>query len=177
MPPFDPSPTLANWLAILLRNQMGGEQDQVVIYNQAWKLPPDKRWYLVIAYLAGAPYAYSKRYLDTPTTPDQGLVECQSVNVRETYTFTLFSETSEARLRMNDIHFALNSDEAERMMAKHAFRIANLPVSFVDVSEVEATARLNRYESTVNILTVHTRQRNTPFFDKFTVPPEILVNA
>jgi hypothetical protein len=149
----------------------------VVIYNQAWKIPPDKRWYVVIAYLAGAPFGFKKVYCEVPTTPDAGLNEVQSVNVRETYSITLYSESATARLRMNDIHFALNSDEAERLMAAHAFRIANLPISFVDVSAVEGSARLNRYESTVNILTVHTRTRNTLFYDKFTVPPKILVNA
>ena len=171
-------PPVITHLVRLLKNQMPhADDDQVVIYNQAWKLPPDKRWYIVISYLAGAPYAFSLLYCDVPTRTVAGLNEYQTVNVKETYSITLFSDGSAARLLMNEIHFALNSDEAERLMGRHAFRIAKQPLSFTDVSVVEGTARLNRYDSTFNVLTVHTRTRNTLFYDKFTIPPEILVNA
>jgi hypothetical protein len=70
----------------------------------------------------------------------------------------------------------MNSDRAERFQGLYNFKIANLPTNFQDVSAVEATARLNRYDLDFNILVAYTRSRATPYFDKFTTSPALLVN-
>lgn len=167
----NPDPEYAVILANLLREEMNGRQDQVVVYNEDQPLPTDSDWYLMVAFLSGEVYGQSKSYIPTSA----GLTESQGQNVKETYSLMLFSSSRLARLLKQEVLFAFNSDRAERLQALYNFKIANLPASFHDVSAVEATARLNRYDLDFNLLVAYSRQRATEYFDQFQNPPKTLL--
>ena len=66
---------------------------------------------------------------------------------------------------------ALQSTEAQQLAEKYSFRFGFLPTSFVDASETEGSARLNKYAYSFNVLRAHIRRRIVQYFDKFTFPP------
>ena len=150
-------------LVNLIREELSLAADQVVVYNQAWAIPPDERMYVVVEFRNGEPYAQSKTYRPT----DTDLISVQTQNVREDYTIRLYCSGPESRQRKQEILFALNSDRAERYMELYNFKFANLPVSFQDVSAVEATARLNRYDLDFNLLVSYKQERSTLYYDTF----------
>lgn len=167
-----PQPEYVVTLANLLREELNGQPEQVVVYNQEWDIPPTGDWFIAVAFVNGTPYGQSKTYRATA----EGLTEFQSQNVREMYSIMLFSSSDLARKLKQEILFAMNSDRSERFQGLYNFKIANLPTNFQDVSAVEATARLNRYDLDFNILVSYSRSRATPYFNKFTTSPAILVN-
>jgi hypothetical protein len=159
-------------LAGLIQAQLNLQPDQVVIYNQQWVLPTDRNLYIVLEPRDSTPYGSSKRH----ECNSDGYTEVQTQNVREAVSIMLFSASDISRWARNQILFALNSDAAENLQEDLGFQIANLPTSFQNVSEVEATQRLSRYDLDFHILVAYTRRLTTPYFEKFTLPPEIVVN-
>ena len=160
-------------LVNLIREEMSFAADQVVLYNQEWTVPSDERPYIVVEFRDGDPYAHSKTY--QPSQDGTQLLEVQTQNVRERCTIRLYSAGPAARVLKQEILFALNSDRAARYMELYNFKIANLPTSFLDVSAVEATSLLNRYDLDFSLLVSYKRERNTLFFDQFQTP-ELLIN-
>lgn len=167
-------------LAKLFLSYMNLEQEQVLIYNQKFKLPPDKGLFISIALLAEKPFGTNKKYKTNPdlADPSLALVEVVSVNRQETYSVQIYSKDESALERKDEIIAALTSDLAQSAAEKYAFKLGQQPVSMVDASAVEGGARLNRYVATFNVLSVTQTERAVPYYDKFTNPPDtILINA
>ncbi len=169
-------PAMPTLLAQLFRGYMTLEEEQVLIYNQKFKLPESKGIFISIAFLAEKTFGTNKNYKDTPEAAG-GRVEVISIAKQETYTVNIFSKDETALERKDEIVAALVSDRCQQMAEKHSFRVAPQPLSFVDLSAVEGGARLNRYAITFNVLCWSTSERLIEYFDKFTNPPQtILIN-
>ena len=176
--PIDTTETIT-LLAGLIESELGFNPNdhRVMIYNQKWRIP-DKDWmFVVVAYLGTKTFGSKLKYVNDPTDESQQtLSQVQSVNVQELYSIKCFSRDSEARIRNHEIIWALNSTAAQTLCEQNAFRIASLPSSLTDVSEVEASARLNRYDLTVNVLRAYGRTTPVPSYDNFSIPPQVLIN-
>lgn len=160
-------------LAQLMREEMGLKEEEVVVYNQKWRIPPTGDLFIVVKFDTSLLYAWTKDY--DPNDPKGGLVSVQTMNAAETYTVTLYCSEATSRIRKNEVVLALSSDRSERYQEKYQLRIANLSNNFLDTSEVEATARLNRYDISFNVLTSYEKRTQVPFFDSFPTPPEIVI--
>jgi hypothetical protein len=156
-------------LTDLLRNQIQDStgdrlaEDQFRVYNQAVAIPEDDRDYFVVSFIRSRIYARGKTHLADGAFPvSQGVLmtEVQTQNTQETYTVSVFSAGDRARRNKEQVLFALNSDEAERLQYRFGFKIANLPEQFVDASAAEASRILNRYDISFNVLTSYTRTRS-----------------
>ena len=161
-------------LVQLIREELGLEAQQVVVYNQKWRIPPTGDLFIVIAFESSVPYAWSKNY-DPVGSPDQ-LASVQTMNAAELYKLTLYCSNAASRIRKNEIILALSSDRSERLQELYQFKIANLSESFLDASAVEATARLNRYDISFRVLTSYEKRTPVPFFDQFPQSSKILIN-
>ncbi len=151
-------------LVQLIREELELEAQQVVVYNQKWRIPPTGDLFIVIGFETSLPYAWSKEYV--PNFEDK-LIAVQTINSAELYKVTLYCSNAASRIRKNEIVLALSSDRAQRLQELYQFRIANLSEDFLDTSEVEATARLNRYDISFRVLTSYEKRTSVPFFDQF----------
>ena len=151
-------------LVQLLREELCLEAQQVVVYNQKWKIPPTGDLFLVVAFESSLPYAWSKNYV--PNLAEE-LISVQTLNSSELYKVTLYCSNAASRIRKNEVILALSSDRAQRYQELYQFKIANLSESFLDASQVEATARLNRYDISFRVLTSYEKRTSVPFFDQF----------
>jgi hypothetical protein len=169
-----PTPSISpiNLLINGLRSFMDLADIQVVLYNQKWRNPNDDRLYVVFALLSTKPYGNRKEYEQNPE--GTALLENLSVNIRETYSIHIFSRNQDAMNRKEEILFFLNSDEAQQIQEAASFKLATLPVSFVDTSDTEGAGRINKFTITVNALRVVTTSRIVQYFDKFQIPPKNL---
>lgn len=167
-------PDTVKLIAELIQKEMSAPAGIVQIYNQKRRLPLRKGFMVDVAIIGDRPFGGSTRQQENPTTGD--LVETSTVNNQEMIQIDIFSYDDSARRRRAEIIFALSGNAAQQLSEKWAFKIGTIPTSFVDVSEVEASARLNRYAITINVLRAYSRTLVIEHFDKFGIPPAITVN-
>lgn len=152
------------------------DHKRVTIYNQKWRLPPLDGVFISVSIVYQRPFGLAKREVDDPDNPG-AMLEEQIVSVQEAFQIDIFSRDDSARTRKEEVVFALNSTGAQQLAEKWAFKIGNVPPSFVDLSSVEASARLNRYAISFNVLRAKTRVRRIEAFTIFQNPPRgILIN-
>ncbi len=157
----------------ILRYELGLKPDQVLLYNQKFDIPPDYRMYICLSILGSKQFAGYPDYDPDPITGN--LVETQVVNRQEMISILVYSRSEEARVRNWEISAALVSAYSQQQQEANSIKIATLPVSMNDVSEVEATDRLNRYALTFMVLAAYKKQKPVEYFDTF-APPVIFTN-
>lgn len=150
----------------LLVTELGLAADRAFVYNSKWNIPPDDGLFALVSFERAKPYSTSLWYEDTPA----GLTEVQETAVQETYAIDLFSRSTEARDRRHEVVFALNSTAAQQMCEANAMKLSDIPSSFLDLSQVEASARLNRFQLTFNVLRLQRREKVAPYYNQFTDP-------
>lgn len=161
-------------IAGLIAAGMNLGPDVVAVYNQRRRIPPTSGLFIDVAIIATKTYGNNTRTIAPTATTD--LVEIQGINVQEMYQIDIFSADASARVRRYELLAALSGIASQQAQEKYSFQIAHIPSSFVDVSEIEASARLNRYALTITVLAFEEIRRTTVPFTIFSIPPQILVN-
>lgn len=170
------SPAAATTQSILVglfRGYMELAKDQCVVYNQKWKIPPDKRLYMMIASTGPV-----KQYGATAAlrNSDDGLELYEDVAVasREMMTVEIYSRSQEAVERKEEVMMALASTQAQQLCEHWALKLARIPLTFVDVSAVEGTARLNRFSLTFALLRTRTKSTLIESYNQFQKPALVI---
>jgi hypothetical protein len=158
---MDEADTIAA-LAELLRCELRlpEEPPHVFVYNGAWNLPELDDMYLYIGILRDDVFAAGQNYANDPVA--EQLVEQQRISRSTTYTVDLFSVSTEARRRRFDVTFALQGDAAERLSEARCLRIFR-PSNFTDLSDIEASRRLNRFQCQFDVFESAGQTRSVPF--------------
>ena len=136
---------------------------RVFIYNSDWTIPKTTDMFLVVGVLNDDPFGQGQGYKSDPV--GGGLLETNIVENLLTLTIDAFSVTRESFRRLPEITMALTGDAAERLMECRSLRIFR-PGPFRDLSALEASRRLNRYQCTVDVIEGHGAQRTVPYFTK-----------
>lgn len=162
------TPETIKLLADLIQSQMSLKDDEVLLYNEKFKLPPEKGLRVAIQIVGDRPFGVNSKHRDPGTGLD--LEEVITLNQQEVVQVDVYSYDSTARLRRIEVIYALCCDEAQRLQEKYGFQIGRIPPNFVDVSEVEASKRLNRYALTFNVLRAYERVATAETFVEFSQP-------
>ncbi len=168
------APATQSLVVGLLRAYLGLSQDQVVVYNQKWTLPNDSRLYIVVGSLSQKPYGTSAETRAVPDGAGEKLVEDVSVSSREVLTVDVLSRSQEAVNRKEEVLMALSSQAAQELAEVYAIKIARIPAGPNDVSRVEGTARINRFQYVLPVLRTRTRTTDVESFDKFSQPSLVI---
>lgn len=167
--PVTATPETALLLAQILQTEMALADGIITIYNQKRRLPPAKSGFNIdIAIVGDRPFGVNSRFADPGSTTD--LEETVTINQQEIVQIDIFSYDDSARLNRIGIIFALASITAQQIAEQYGFQIGRIPPSFVDVSEVDASKRLNRYALTFNVLRAYERTKTAQTFAEFTQP-------
>ena len=162
-------------IAKLIQTQLGIPDDppRVFTYNTNWDIPSTNDMFVLVSILTDDDFGAGQTYLADPT---YGLVEQQLLERATIYTVDLFSVSTEARDRRQEVLFALQGDAAERLMESKSLRIFR-PSPFVDISAVEASRRLNRWQTQFAVFEGYGCTRRVPYFNMpASSPAELLVN-
>ncbi len=160
--------------AAIIKASLALEDDQVILYNQKFDIPPDVRLYVVLSVLGTKTFGANTSYDEDPVSGE--LLETQNVNRQEMLSVLFYSWTSEARTRNWEIPAALVSTLSQQLQEKNSISISKVPTAMLDVSEVEGTKRLNRYSLTFNVLAAYTKRQPVDYFSQFNIPPEVITN-
>lgn len=169
--PVAPPPKLINLIVGLIRDYMSLDRDQVVLYNQKWKIPADSRLYISVGMLAIKFYAPCTAHEPC----DEGLKEIVSVNSQETYSINVMSRSQEALERNNEVIMAFNSTMGQQLCDAQSVKLARLPLGMNNISQVEGTAILNRFVCTITALCARSQERIVQYYDKFQTT-ELVIN-
>jgi hypothetical protein len=160
-------------LCDLIQSQMALEADVVSIYNQKRRLVPKSGLYIDVAIVGDRPFAANSKPVNDPAQPD--VLEVQNTAIQELLQIDIFSKNDQARLRRVEIVFALTGVAAQQACEQHAMKIGRIPASFVDLSQGEGAARLNRYALTFNVLRGYQISRTVPTISDWQNPPQLII--
>lgn len=164
-----PSDTIY-YLVQIIRDFVGLERDQVVVYNQNWKIPPDKRLYVTVGLLYTKPYGSVRTYEER----DGALVEVINLNTQETYDLNIYAYDREALVNKDEVIMALNSTLSQQVQEQFSFKLAKLPTSLKDLSALEGSSNLYRFQADVALLRARRKENVVQYFDKYSNPSLII---
>ena len=157
---------------------------RVMIYNEEYDIPPISGIYIVLGFVSENIISNSNdsgeklNILETQQNLEESMdyKESQSLLKSEIIQIDIISKNSEARLRKEEIILAIKSNYAQRQQEIYDIQISMLPSSFLDLSEIEATARINRYAISVRVNSIYTKTKDTDYYEIFQ-DTEVKVNA
>lgn len=148
-------------LCEIVRTYMGLDEDQVYLWDQKFTIPNDNRTYVPVAVVSSKPFGITSKF--NPVTNQSE----QSVNILARLDINIMSRTDEALLRKEEVVLALFSDYSRQQQAANGFYIAQLPSSFVNISQEDGAARPYRFVISVNMQYAYRKSQATPYFDNF----------
>lgn len=163
------APATQSLIAGLLRDYMDLKTEQVVVYNQKWKVPPDDGLYLTVSSL-GPQKTYGTSANTRLSDDGQDLLEDVSIAGQEMIALDLYSRSQEAVNRKEEPVLCLNSIAAQQLCEKWSLKLARIPLTMVDASALEGAGQLNRFHLAFAVLRTRTKTTIVESFDKFTQP-------
>lgn len=158
----------ANVLLGIISHELDLPENRCMIYNQRRIIGNTDDMHLVISFLAAFPYGNVVRYAKNETTQQE--MEEQVVCMQESYQVDVMSRNMEAARRKHEVLMALASTYSIQAQETHGFHIAPITGQFNDVSQLEGTARLNRYALHVTVLRAYTKTKPVDYYSVFHTP-------
>ena len=166
----------AKIVADVIQQSMGLMASQVVLSNQKIFIPTPGP--LIVVRYVGPSKIISN--VDEWTDIAGTFTEVQTMCMWHLLQIDIMSYDDTARLRKEEIAFAVNSLLSEAQQEMFNMNIANFTGSFLDTSFLEETKRITCYTTTISTTSVLMKQQPVQdYYVDFTraVPPQIAVNA
>jgi rRNA pseudouridine-1189 N-methylase Emg1 (Nep1/Mra1 family) len=148
----------------IIMSEMGIENDRIVIYNQKWNLPNNFDIFISLGILTEKVFSNKTSHEDRG---ENGLYEVQTLNLMELISVDIFSADNTARMRKEEVVMAMSSTFSEQTQEKYSFKIGLIPSGFSNVSSVETSKALNRYNITIPVLSWRKKEKQIDYFDKY----------
>lgn len=174
MIPAVPSDPLQAFCTVI-QSEMGMGPDQVYLWNQKFRIPPDERLYIAVREARSKPYGFSNQTVAVDTD-EGGMVEEQTVYVQSALSIDIFSRTIEAQQRKNEVILALTSNYSRQVQEISGLLIGKLSTAFNDLSQLEGAAIPYRFQIEVQIQYQTSKSKPIPYYDDFS-DAEVLTNA
>lgn len=149
----------------IIKQFMGLSADQIYIYNQKFRIPPDDRIYVAVRFLQAKPFSNVIKYGST-----SGLQATQESNFYSQIMVDIFGTTIDALDRKEEIVMALKSVYSQQQQQLNSLSIAALPISFNDLSQLEGSAIPYRFNITVAMQYLVKKLADVSYFDDFDAP-------
>lgn len=163
--------TSMDLIRIILVNQMNMDPQFVNIYDNKWVVPNIEDMFITVEYRNGKTIANNSVFVnDSPTSTP---TECQVVNMFEKIVVGVFSRNQEAQLRKEEVLMSIRSQYAQLMQETWAIRIAQ-NADIEDLSALEGTAMLKRYDIELNVWAWYVRKITPGYLNP---PMSLLVKA
>lgn len=163
------APATQSLICGLLRAYMELTTNQVVVYNQKWKIPPDDRIYITVAAI-GPQRPYGATAETRLSADAKQLLEDVAIPTREMIGVDIYSRSQDAVNRKEEILMALASTAMQQLCEQYAMKAARIPLTFVDLSAIEGVARLNRFHLAFAVLRTRMKTSVIESYDTFPKP-------
>lgn len=153
--------TAFHMAADIIKTELGLADDQIFLYNTKFNPPKDERMYVAINPLTLRVFGSSNKVVDG------GEGSLQSVNVFAPVDVTIYSRSTEALLRKEEVVMALDSNYARSQQELNGFYIGKVSGSMVNLNLIEGAAIPYMFNIQVNLQYKVTKQSAVPYFDTF----------
>ena len=164
--PTSPVPTIpalepVKVVALLLQDQLGLKDGQIMLSYENWEVPENPGLYVALSY--GVETVIGNNNFNS--VDDEGnYVEVQACTMMHQVVVDLMSFDSSARQQKEAFLWAFASEYAQSLMNKYSMRLATTPGSFTTVTAPEPSKQLNRFQITVEIYALHQNAVTAAYF-------------
>lgn len=159
-----PQMTTVDWIRDIIKYEMALPDDRIYIYNQKFDIPTLEGLFVVVEY-AGSKIISSR---NVQRMEGDQYAEVQQLYTQEHITVQLFSKNLDALRRKEEAVMALYSIYSQQKQDLGGFQIArNAPIE--DLSALEASAILYRFDIPVVIFTWYEKILNAAYYDNLQV--------
>lgn len=144
-------------------HELGLDNDRAAIYNQKWNIPDDDNIFIFVEYRFGNPLGNNLKYSNEA---DVFQTEARIV-IAEHITIGIYSRGLDALKRKEEVLASINSNFAREMMEKYSFRVMGRNAPIKDLSYVEGSARIFRFDIDLVLLSKYKITTDVDYFDKF----------
>lgn len=170
--PTAPTKEAAKIIADILVAQLGLLPGHIMLTNQKWFIPEDQGLYVAIGYVSGK--VQGQNNYSVPT--GGGMTEIQQISMLYEISIDLMSYDDSARVKKELAYMGLMSVASQQIQELHNVQVARQPTPFQDISMLEESGRLNRYQALIAVTQLITNNvAGIPYYSDFSraVPPEI----
>jgi hypothetical protein len=150
-------------IADILQKGLGLSEQRIWIYNQRREIPADTGLFIVVGQLGRKPYASIRKSEYTIS----GLSEKLAQSFQEQIFIEAFSADTSALERLPQIVGCLNSTYSEQRQEYYGMKIAAIPATINDISSLEGTAILYRFNMTFNVLRTYESIAPIDYYDSY----------
>jgi hypothetical protein len=159
-----PEPMPIQILCDIIRAELVLNENQVLVYNQKWDIPPNEDLYVSLSIISAIVYCGSNVQSYASET---GYTETKTIQKLEIIGIDIMSKGIQALLRRYEIIIALQSVYSQQQQEKYNIKICRLPINFIDLSYLEGAARLNRYHASVHVYSTLEMTKSINYFDTY----------
>ena len=146
-------------IADILCHEMNLTEDRIFLFNDLRALPKDDGLFVVLNEQPFKPHGAKTDYKEIKGV----FTEVQTLNVKQVITISLVSKNNQARLRQYEAQMAMNSTYAQQCQEIYGFHVSTTSPVYTR-SEVEATARLSRFDTEVVITTAFEKTQEVDYY-------------
>lgn len=158
-------------VANIIKQGMGLQEDQVIIYNQKYDVPNDARIHISVGFLTLKPFANSSKFEEVSGV----MSTIQSTNFSGIVDLDIMSRDMQAMDRKEEMLMTLNSQYSQQLQSANNFNIALLPTNFINLNSEEGPAIPYRFKTSVAIQYLVSRVTPVDYYDDFD-PEEITID-
>ena len=159
------SKTTPEIICDILKTTLKLSDDVIWIWNQRRAIPEDKKLYCVVGIVDVTPYSNSK----VQTVVGEHQYDSITTYVKETVSIDLFSYTTEAIEKYSNYVAALRSTYCVQQQELLGLKIADIPSTISEVSDIEGTALIYRMVITLQILRKYEIIFENDYYNEFTL--------
>lgn len=152
-----------NIICDILKTELGLAAEQVLVYNQRFKIPASVSTYITVGVIAMKPYSNTKKY----NGDGSGLVSEQALAMSESISINVMSTNTSSTDLYPLVLMALASDYSEQVQEKYQFSLGVIPTSTADTSFLEDTAQVTRQTITLQVLRSYSKIKEISYYDTF----------
>ncbi len=170
--PTAPAREAAKIIAEILTAQLGLLPGHIMLTNQKWIIPEDQGLYVAISYVSGKVIGNTNYSIPT----DAGMTEVQQISMLYEISIDLMSYDDSARVKKELAYMGLMSVASQQLQEQYNVQVARNPSPFQDISMLEESGRLNRYQALISVAQLITNEvTDVPYYSDFSraVPPTI----
>ena len=139
-----------------------------------YKIPANPGLYIALLYGPDTTIGNNSRY---DTDQNGAYYQVQEAAKLHDITLDVMSFDAAARVRQQEVIFAMTSDYAVALMEENSMRFASTPSTFLPVPSLEETKYLNRFRVTFAVNAIHRKATLVPYYDSLHEPVQITTNA
>lgn len=143
------------------------QPERVMIWNNKSSIPNDDGLFLLIEFAGTKVIANSIQEQEDDDDEDV-LNEVQTLTTQETYNIEIMSRDLSALRRKEEVIMALRSTYSQNIQTENGIMIAKI-ANLIDLSGLEASARLFRFQCAVTLHASYTKQNEIDYYNTFDV--------